>query len=440
VRRRVVITGIGLITCLGADPADQWRRLLAGESGIRALDEPGRPAFRHFAPVDYAAVTLPSSDRKAAKVLTRPSLLALLAAEQALADADGEPAASRRMGIYLGSGEREPESLKTLYPLIRHGRAADGSLDVRLMAAEGLRFLNPNCLLSWLPNGSLCQVTIRHGIRGANATLGEDSPNGMDAIGTAFRTIRAGRADVIVCGGTECLADPVVRNSLDVLGLLSACESGRASFRPFDVCRDGYIPGEGAAFVVVEELAQARRRGARIGAEIAGFGSGTDTMLGSCGDGIRRAVTRALQDGRAAPDAVETIVAHGSATPAGDAAELRGLRQALGAHAERVPLCAIKPATGYIGSAGDVLQALVAMWVLRDGRLPPILNLAHPDPWSTGFKFVRGTASKADVACALAVSQASVGGQASALLLRRSPYPAPEKEEGRSVPTTSAAR
>jgi 3-oxoacyl-[acyl-carrier-protein] synthase II len=439
-KRRVVITGLGMVTCLGADPEDQWRRLLAGESGIRSLDKQGSPAFRHFAPVDYAAVELPSGDRKALKILTRPALLAVLTAERAIADAGGQAAASQRTGIYLGSGERDSDSLETLYPLMQHGRAADGSLDVRIMAAEGLRFLNPNCLLSWLPNSSLCQVTIRHGIRGANATLCEDSPSGMDAIGTAFRTIRAGRADVIVCGGMECLADPIIRNSLDVLGQLSACESGSASFRPFDEARDGYIPGEGAAFVVLEELAHARQRGARIDAEIVGFGSGTDVTPAPAGGGVRRAVTRALQDAGAAPDAVEVIVAHGSATTAGDAAELAGLRQALGAHVERVPVCAVKPATGYIGSAGDVVQALIATWALRDGRLPPILNLANPDPSGAGFRFVRRSASSADVTCALTVSRASTGGQASALLLRQPPHPVLDKEVGGSVPTTSAAR
>jgi 3-oxoacyl-[acyl-carrier-protein] synthase II len=420
--QRVALTGIGMITCLGCDPEDQWRCLLAGEIGVEQIAEKGRPAFRYFGSVDDAALPLPPADRKALGMLTRPSLLGLCAAEQALADSGGlDSVSSERKGIYLGSGEKDTDILKSLYPFIHHGRAADGTLSVELMATEGLRFLNPKCLLSWLPNSSLCQVTIRHGIRGVNATLTEDSPAGMDALGSAFRSIRRGRADLIVCGGTECLADAVARNSLDALGLLSACGSGSASFRPFDVSRDGYITGEGAAYVVLERLDQAQRRGARIYAEVVGYGSGTDTTAVPCGAAIQRAVSRALQDGDAAPVAVDVIVANGSASVAGDSAEIAGLRQALDAHVERVPVCAIKPSTGYIGAAGDLVQALVAAWALRDGLLPPVPNLAHPDPSGSGLQFVRESAVSMAVTCALAVSQASVGGQASALLLRRWP-------------------
>jgi 3-oxoacyl-[acyl-carrier-protein] synthase II len=442
---RVAITGIGMVTSLGADPAGQWRRLLAGDSGIAAVTRQGSPAFRYFAPVEDSVMSLPPGNRKVLRLLARPSILGLRAAEQALADSGGsESARSERMGIYVGSGEKDPAFFQTIYPLIEHGRATDGSLDVRRMAEEGLRFLNPSCLLSWLPNSSLCQVTIRHGIRGANATLSEDSPSGMDAIGAAFRSVRAGRADMIVCGGTECLIDPVIRNSHDMLGLLSSCHSGQASFRPFDERRDGYIAGEGAAFVILEELTRAQLRGGRIYAEIMGFGSGTDTTPVPCGGGLRRAVTRALDDGGVRPGGIDMIVAHGAGTTAGDAAELTGLRQALGAHAERIPVCAVKPTTGYIGAAGDIVQALVATWALRDGLLPPILNLVHPDPAGARFQFVRESAASAAVSRALAVSQACVGGQASALLLQRPPDRLEKNPVGRgeqrSAPTISAAR
>lgn len=419
--RQVVITGIGMVTSLGAGPAT-WRDVLAGRSGIKVVDErPVHPAFRHFGAVDDTLLEPACGDRKALRLLSRPSVLGLLAAGQAIADAGSPPpdAEGDRTAIYVGSAEKDAAFLQTVSPLLLHGRAADGSLDVDLMAEPGLRYLNPSVLLSWLPNSSLCQVTIRHGIRGANACLTEDSPAGLDAVGSAFRAIRGGRADLAVCGGTECLADPVIRNSLLRLGLLSggADGIGTSAYRPFDQAADGYIPGEGAAFAVIEPRS-AVAGDHRVYGEILGFGSATDVRPAPPGDGVRRAIGRALADARLTAGDVDLVIAHGAGIAAGDIAELTGLRQALGCHVDRVPVTAVRQATGYIGAAGDVLQVLVAALVMRHGQIPPILGLTRPVSVGDGIRFVTGRAVQERARCALAVCRASVGGQASALIVR----------------------
>lgn len=423
--RRVVISGAGLLTCLGSDLEQQWHRLVSGETGIQQVDESGYPELRFLALVNDSSLALQPRDRKMLKLLVRSSLLGLLAAERALADAgiDMDAPATDRKGIYIGSGERDASIIESFHPVLMHSRAPDQTLDYLLMGSEGLRYIHPNYLLSALPNSALCQITIRHHIRGTSCTLVEDSPAGSQAVGRAFRAIRAGRADVVLCGGTAAPVDASSRNTLRALGVLSACAEGPASFRPYDGRRDGYILGEGAAFLVLEDLEHARARGAHIYAEIVGSGSGTDISTPGRPDpggaGVASAIRNALQDAHVLPEAIEHITGYGCATRESDCSELSGLQQVFGSCSHKLSLTAVKPVTGYMGAASDVAEVFFTACVLSHGIIPPTASSRSSDQMADGLPQILSDMQSRPCTYAISLDRNSLGCQVAALVLRR---------------------
>lgn len=423
--RRVVMTGTGLVTCLGIEPDEHWRRVVRGETGIQQVDTEGYPELRYLAVVSDASLALPPRDRKALKLLVRSSLMGFIAAERAIADAGIalEHVPTDRKGIYLGSGERDTSLVEAFHPVLARSRTAAGTVDYQLMGSDGLRFINPNYLLSSLPNGSLCQITIRHGIRGTSSTLVEDSPAGIQALGRAFRAIRAGRAEVMLCGSTESLADAPSRNTLRALGVLSGCAEGAASFRPFDTNRDGYIPGEGAAFLVFEELEHARERGAHIYAEVIGAASAMDVATRGRpspeGEGVAYAIHGALRDASLAPEAIGHVTAHGGATRDGDLSELNGLRAVFNGHIKRLSVTATKPIVGCMGPAGDVADVYFTARALHEGLIPPTAHTQCLDTAADEVPVVVGAARAQPCTYAMSLSRNNLGCQVGALVLKR---------------------
>lgn len=422
---RVVISGAGLLTCLGGDLEHQWHRLVSGETGIKQVDESGYPELRFLALVNESLLALPPRDRKVLKLLVRSSLLGLLAAERAIADANigTDTIPTDRKGIYIGSGERDASIIESFHPVLMHSRAADQTLDYLKMGSEGLRYIHPNYLLSALPNSSLCQITIRHHIRGTSCTLVEDSPAGSQAVGKAFRAIRAGRADIALCGGTAGPIDASSRNTLRALGVLSACAEGPASFRPFDERHDGYIPGEGAAFLVLEDLEHARARRAHIYAEIVGFGLGTDITTPGRPDpggaGVENAIRNALRDAQMMPETIEHITGYGSATSESDCSELNGLQRVFGSCSHELSLTAVKPVTGYMGAASDVAEVFFTACMLSSGIIPPTANYGLSDQTVDRVPLILSDMQIRACAYAISLDRNSLGCQISALALRR---------------------
>jgi 3-oxoacyl-[acyl-carrier-protein] synthase II len=420
--RRVVISGAGLLTSLGGDAEQQWQRLVAGDSGIASDSGEADSTLQSLALVEDALVPTRTAT-KATKLLVRSSRMAMAAAERAVCDAGIalEEISSERKGIYVGTGERDTDSARSFKPALRHTVGPDGGVDYRLLGNEGLRKVNPRYLLQGLPNASLCQLTIGYGIRGTNATIVEESPAGLHAIGRAFRAIRAGRIDVALVGSANCLVDSTTQAALHELGML--CDSPRA-FRPFDVRRCGFVPGEAAAFIVLEALDQVASRDGRGYAEVLGFGRAADytdrDSSATDGRGICASLSAALRDSEIAANDINHITAHGGATPSGDLTELNGIRSCFGTHTRALSLTATKPAIGNVSAAGDVADVFFTARMLGDQKIPPLLNHTASDP-AVVPEIVSVTAANKPIDCAMTLSRSDLGSQSAALCLRRMP-------------------
>ncbi|WP_084654144.1 beta-ketoacyl-[acyl-carrier-protein] synthase family protein [Nocardia altamirensis] len=385
-RRRVAVVGAGVLSCLGSDYRRQWQRILAAETGLRRRDDDSAPELGYFGAVDDAEHPIAATDRKHLKRLTRASRLGVFAADLAVADAGPvfRAAAAPRRGIYIGSNENEDEKnyLERFAPVLATARRSDGTLDYLQLGQAALRRAKPDFLLSGLPNAALCQITIRHEICGANSTLVDGSAMGLCAVGRAFRAVRDGRVDVAVCGGTDAGADEFARLALHEFGLTSACRDGVRSVRPYDLHRDGYVCAEGAAALVLADLDLARANDANVLAEIVGFGAATDRGRPLApdpeGSGVRDAIARAIADADVDPRQVGYVYGHGDATADGDRSELRGIAETL-ARQRRTRLTGTKAATGHMGPATDVAESAFACLSIRDGVVPPTLNLGVPD-------------------------------------------------------------
>jgi 3-oxoacyl-[acyl-carrier-protein] synthase II len=409
-RRRVVVTGLGAVTPLGADVASSWEAALAGRSGVGPVTRfaadarPVRIAAEVRAPLDTSRIP-PKELRR----LDRFVLFAALAADEALRDAGlardaGAP--DERFGVSIGSGIGGIETL-----LENHRQ---------LLAGE--RRLSPFFIPMTIANMAAGWVAIRHGLRGPNLCTTTACSSGAHALGEALRLLERGDADVMLAGGSEAVVNELVMAGFSALRALSTRndEPERAS-RPFDVERDGFVVGEGAALLVLEALDHARARGAAPRAELVGYAAGADAghiaAPDESGAGAARCMRAALADAGIAPGELGYVNAHATATPAGDAAEARAIRSVLGPEAERVPVSATKSMTGHLLGAAGALEALLCVGALETGWLPPTTNLDHPDP-ECALDHVAHKARHAPARVALSNSF-GFGGTNATLVLRR---------------------
>ncbi len=377
--RRVVITGLGMVTPLGGDVATSWSRLIAGESGagpiagFEASDLPCRIAAqvprgsaRGFFDADLWME--PKEQRKVDDFI----LFAVAAATQALADSGWAPKTYEEQittGVMIGSG------------IGGLGGIHDASL---LVAEKGPRRLSPFFIPGRLINLAGGYVSIRHGLKGPNHAVVTACSTGAHAIGDAARIIQWGDADVMVAGGTESAV-----NRLGVAGFCAcrALTTGfndrpKAASRPYDRDRDGFLIGEGAGCVVLEEYEHARARGAKIYAEIVGYGMSGDayhiTAPAEDGDGAFRCMSAAMKRAGLRPGEIDYINAHGTSTPLGDEIELGAVQRLLGEAAGGVAMSSTKSAIGHLLGAAGAVEAIFCVLAMRDSILPPTLNLDHP--------------------------------------------------------------
>ena len=369
-RRRVVVTGVGLITPLGHNVPDTWAAILGGKSGLGpiTLVDPaehtigGLCEVKEFDPAAYM-------DRKDARRRDRYEQLATVAANEAMrhsgliiTDDNRE-----RIGITLGTGIGGMRTIIEQEAIRREG---------------GLRRLNPFGITMIMPNGAAGMLAIDYGIHGPSTTVTTACAAGNDAVGHAYRAIRYGELDAVLTGGTECIMTSVAIGGFERAGATST-KSGKAP-RPFDADRDGLVIGEGAGMLVLESLEHAQARGATILAEIAGYGQTTDayhiTAPPDDGSGAARAIRKALADAGLRPEDVDYISAHGTATPLNDAAETTAIKAALGEHAYRVAVSSTKSMTGHIMGATGAIESVFCTLAIRDQMLPPTINYETPDP------------------------------------------------------------
>ncbi len=403
--RRVVVTGLGLVTPLGDGVETSWARLIEGRSGIRRIDRfdvsdlpcriaglvPGPEEEGGFRATDYVE---PRELRRNDMFI----VYALAAATQALRDAGWTPAdedARRRTGVLVGSGIG---GLATI---------ADTAV---LLERSGPRRVSPFFIPAALINLASGQISIRFGLKGPNHAVVTACSTGAHAIGDAARLIAHGDAEVMVAGGAEAA---VCR--LGIAGFAAARalstryndEPEKAS-RPWDRGRDGFVMAEGAGVVVLEEYEHALRRGARIYAEVRGYGLSGDahhvTAPAPDGDGGFRSMKAALEDADLPPEAIDYINAHGTSTPLGDEIELGAVRRLFGDHAGRLAMSSTKSAIGHLLGAAGAVEAIFCILAIRDGVVPPTLNLEEPCEGSEGMNLVPKVAQRRPVRAALSNS------------------------------------
>jgi 3-oxoacyl-[acyl-carrier-protein] synthase II len=392
--RRIVVTGMGAVSPLGCSVETNWSRLLAGRSSIRTLPEAitADLSARVGGQVPDVAVDPEggfdpdrAAPRKDQRKMDRFILFALLAADEAIAQANWKPEDVRsrqRTATVIASGIGG-------FPAI-----ADA---VRTTDIKGIRRLSPFTVPSFLVNLAAGHISIRYGFEGAIGAPVTACAASVQAIGDAARLIRAGEADIAICGGAEACIDRV---SLGGFAAARALSSGfndmpeRAS-RPFDRDRDGFVMGEGAGVVVIEALDHALARGAEPIAELIGYGTTSDAFHMTAGredgDGAKRAMQIALQQAGISARDIQHLNAHATSTPVGDHGELEAIKTIFGTNGG-VAVSSTKSATGHLLGAAGGLEAIFAILALRDQIAPETLNLDNPDPSSEGIDLVRGSA------------------------------------------------
>lgn len=417
---RVVITGIGLVTALGTGTDATWKALVAGTSAVGplAFDASSLRSrlgadITGFDPAPYV------SSRRALRNMTRNDQLGVAGAALALSDSGlriGEDTADR-VGLFVGGNKEISEPSKVLDAVLL-ARNDDGSTDMTRMGTEGAAQFYPLFYVEGLQAASLFYISQAHGMRGTNTYFAGAADAGATAIGRAFRAIRRGEATAAIAGGFDDATSWWSMSKTDTLGVLSTSnELGSGAVRPYDRGRDGYVLGEGAAFVVLEEAEAARRRGAEIYAELAGFGSGYDpgsdpaapggTAPG--GRGLTHAVRGALDEARLDPGGIDHVAADGDATGSGDASEAAALHVALGPAAATVTASSVKAATGHLVAGAGALNVAMAALAVHHDEVPPTLNLADVDPACAGIDWVPGEARSTPVRQALALARGPQG-------------------------------
>jgi 3-oxoacyl-[acyl-carrier-protein] synthase II len=423
-RRRAVITGAGLVSPLGCAVEDSWRRLLAGESAVRTIQRFDASAFPSRIAADVRAGELPHESSAALYRSRGPiARYAASAAASALADArllDGSIQVDR-VGVIIAAGLGSYGHQEVFAACAEAATATDG-VDWRALAHGLQRNALPDAAERRTPGSIAAAIAHAHGVRGPAMAVMTACAGGTQAIGDALRWIAIGKADAVVAGGADSELYPMGLASFCLLGALSRRnDAPAAASRPFDADRDGFVMGEGAAVLVLEEIEHARRRGAQVYAEVAGFGSSCDAYRATDphpdGAGAALAMQRALARAGVTAEDVGYVNAHGTSTPANDRAETRAIRRVLGTRAPAVPISSTKSMIGHATVAAGAIEALICALTLRDQRIHPTINYTTPDP-ACDLDYVPNQSRRATVEIALSNSFA-FGGQTACLALRR---------------------
>ncbi len=408
--RRVVITGIGLVTPLGVGTKKTWDALLRGESGIGPVTrfDAARFATRIAGEIpDFDPLVF--IERKEVRKMDPFTQYAVAAAALAVEDAGIDPAALEgdRTGVCVGSGIGGLSSLEETH---------------KVLLEKGPSRVSPFFLVQTIINEAAGQISIRFKAGGPNMATVTACSTGTHAIGDSFRMIARGDADAMFAGGSEAPVTPLSLAGFSAMKALSERndEPQKAS-RPFDAKRDGFVMGEGAGIVLLEELGRAQDRGARIYAEVVGYGATGDayhvTAPSPDGEGACRAMLRALEDAGVRPDEVGYINAHGTSTPFNDRTETLAIKKAFGEHARRIGVSSTKSMTGHLlGAAGGVEAGITAL-CLRHQVMTPTINYEFPDP-ECDLDYVPNAARPAELAYGL-TNSFGFGGTNGTLLLRR---------------------
>ncbi|MCL4475665.1 MAG: beta-ketoacyl-ACP synthase II [Nitrospirae bacterium] len=409
-KRRVVVTGLGLVTPLGIGVKPSWEALLEGRSGIgviRTFDSSDLPVHiagevKDFDPLQYI-------EPKEVKKMDRFIHFAVAASTMAMEDSGLTVTAenAERVGVIIGSGMGG-------LPAIEHYH--------KTYLEKGYRRITPFFIPMLIINLASGQVSIKFGAKGPNSAVATACATGSHAIGDAFKVIQRGDADVMIAGGAESVITPMAIGGFAVMKALSTRngEPERAS-RPFDSDRDGFVMGEGAGIVILESLENAKKRNAKVYAEIAGYGMTSDayhiTSPAPEGAGAASCMALTLKDGGASPEAVDYINAHGTSTKYGDELETAAIKIVFKEHAYKLAVSSTKSMTGHLLGAAGGVETVIAILSVQDNVIPPTINLDNPDP-ECDLDYVPHKPRYRNVECALSNSF-GFGGTNACLLFKK---------------------
>jgi len=410
-KRRVVVTGLGIVSPLGLNVEETWENLIKGKSGIDyitlfdanaiACKTKFAAEVKGFDPLNYI-------DRKNARRMDRFAQFSVAAAKEALQKANLKigPDNQTNIGIFMGSGIG---GLTTLFE------------QTKVLIEKGADRISPFLVPMMISDMAAAQISILLGIKGPNLGITSACSSGSDAIGAAFEFIRNGNIPVMIAGGSEAIINPIGVSAFNALNALSTRnDDPKSASRPFDAKRDGFVIGEGAGAMVLEDLEYARSRGAPILAEILAYGASGDafhiTEPAEDGEGATRAMKAAIKNAGIQPDEIDYINAHGTSTPLNDRVETAAIKAALGDHARKVAISSTKSMTGHlIGAAGSVAGAFCVL-TIKTGIIPPTINYTYPDP-DCDLDYVPNVARKCKVTTAMSNSF-GFGGHNSVLVWR----------------------
>jgi 3-oxoacyl-[acyl-carrier-protein] synthase II len=406
--RRVVVTGFGAVTPLGKDAPETWRAALAGESGIdwiRAFDANGFPVRVAAEVKDFDASGAASA--KEQRKLDRNVLLALAAGKEAVEHAGLNGFDPHRVGIAFGSAI---------------GGIAGIMQQAEILRERGFERVSPSFIPSVLVDAASGQLAISLGIRGPNYAPVSACATGSHAVGEAAELIKRGDADAMLAGGTEAAIQPIILAGFVAMrGLAVENENPPHASRPFDATRAGFVMGEGACVLVLEELEAARARGATVYAEVLAYGTSNDAHHMAQPEpeaiGVAEMMRAAIERAGLKPEDVDYINAHGTSTPLGDAAETKAIKMVFGDHAYELAVSSTKSMMGHCFGAAGAIEALMCVLAVHEGKLPPTINYEQPDP-VCDLDYVPNEARDAQVRVALSNAM-GLGGHNACVLLGR---------------------
>ncbi len=407
---RVAVTGTGMVCPLGLDTSSTWESLIAGKSGIDYITlfdpEPHETKIagevKGFEPTNYMS-------RKDARRMDRFAQLAIAASREAVEKSGIQIDSSNQgsIGIMIGSG------IGGLTTLLEQ---------TKLLLEQGPDKVSPLLVPMMISDMAAAQVSIALGVKGPNLCITSACSSGSDAIGAAYELIRRGDVQIVLAGGSEAIINPIGITAFNALKAISTRnDEPQQASRPFDAERDGFVIGEGAGVLVLENLAHAQKRGANILAEVVAYGASGDayhiTQPDENGAGAARAITAALNKARLAPTEIDYINAHGTSTPLNDKTETLAIKSVFGDYAYHIPISSTKSMMGHLIGGAGAIEAAICIMAIQHGIIPPTINLTHPDP-ECDLDYVPNIARRAKVTTALSNSF-GFGGHNSVLVFRK---------------------
>ncbi|BBI34479.1 3-oxoacyl-[acyl-carrier-protein] synthase 2 [Cohnella abietis] len=407
--QRVVVTGMGVVTSLGSDLPTFWSNILNGKSGISQIEAFDTTEYttkiaaeiKDFDPSAYI-------DKKEIRKMDRFVQFGVMASKLAVEDANlviGDNADPERVGVVVGSGI---------------GGLGTWEDQHTILMEKGPRRVSPFFIPMMIANMASGQVSISTGAKGPNSAAVSACATGTHSIGDSFKMIQRGDADVMICGGAEATIRPIgMAGFCSMRAMSTRNDEPEKASRPFDVDRDGFVMGEGAGVLILESLEHAQQRGARIYAEVIGYGMSGDAyhMTDPDPDGAARCMKKALNDAGIEPEAIQYINAHGTSTGVGDKSETTAIKKAFGDHAYKLAVSSTKSMTGHLLGAAGGVEAVILGLTLQNGVIPPTVNLDNQDP-ELDLDYVPNTAREADVQVALSNSF-GFGGHNATIIMRK---------------------